>query len=66
MNLFIRGESNPRYDQTVLTVAEKYGIDSACVHTVEDSFKKMRKDYNIQDEMTFLHHAIPIFKGPLH
>ena len=25
----------------------------------------MRKDSNVQDEMKFLHHAIPVFKEPL-
>ena len=65
MHLFIRGESNPRYDQTVLTIAEKHGIDTACVHNVEDVLKKMRKGSNLQDEMKLLHDAISIFKGPL-
>ena len=60
-HLFIRGESNARYNQTVLTISEKHGIDTACVYTSEDLFKKMRKDSNLQDEMKFLHHAIPIF-----
>ena len=65
IHLFILGESNPRYDQTVLTIIAKHGIDTAWVHTAEDLFKKMRKDSNLQDEMKFLHHSIPIFKGPL-
>ena len=46
-------------------IAQKHGIDIACAHTAEDLFKKMRKDHNLQDKMTFLHHAIPIFKGQL-
>ena len=46
-------------------IAQKHGIDTACVHTVKDLFKKMRKDSSLQDEMTFLHQTIPIFKGPL-
>ena len=33
MHLFIRGESKPRYDQRVLMIAEKHGIDTAFVHT---------------------------------
>ena len=46
-------------------ISQKYSIDTACVHTAEDLFKKMKKDSNLQDEMKFLHHAISIFKGPL-
>ena len=65
MHLFIREESNLRYDETVITIAQTYDIDTACVHTAEDLFKKMRKDSNLNDEMKFLHHAISIFKGPL-
>ena len=65
MHLIFRGEVNPRYDQTVLTIAEKHGIDIACLHAAKDLFKKMRKDSNLQNEMKFLHHAILIFKGPL-
>ena len=65
MHLFIRGESNPRYDQTVLIIAEKHDIDTACVHTALDLFKKIRKDSNLQDGMKCLHHSIPIFKEPL-
>ena len=53
MHLFISEESNPRYDQTVLTIAEKYGIDTTCVYSAEELFKKMRKDSNLQDEMKF-------------
>ena len=37
---FIRGESNPRYDQTVLTITKKYGIDAAYVHTTKFVSKK--------------------------
>ena len=65
MHLFIREESNPKCDQTVLTIIKKHGIDTTCVQTAEDLFKTMRKDSNLQDEMKFLHHEIPIFKGPL-
>ena len=65
MHLFIREESNPQYDQIVWTLAEKQGIDTACLYTVEDLFKNMKKDSNLQDEIKFLHHAIPTFKGPL-
>ena len=61
----IRGESNPTYDQTVLTITENHCIDAACIHTSEDLFKKMRKASNLEDKMKCLHHAIPIFKGPL-
>ena len=46
-------------------IAPKHGIDTACVLNAEDLFKKMRKDSNLQDERKFLHHAFPIFKGPL-
>ena len=65
MHLVIGGESNTRYDKTVLTVLEKQGIDTAYVHTAEDLFKKMRKDSNLQDEIKLLQHAIPIFKETL-
>ena len=65
MHLFIRGETNPGYDQTVIMIAQKHCIDTACVHTARDSFKKMKKESNLQDKMKFLHHAIPIFKGQL-
>ena len=65
MHMFSRGESNPRYDQIALTITEKHGIDTACVHTTEDLFKKMRKDSNPHGEMKFLHHSILIFKGSL-
>ena len=57
--------SNPRYEQTVITIAQKDGIDTACVHTTEDLLKNIRKYSNLQDEMMILHHAIPIFKEPL-
>ena len=63
--LFIRAESNPKYDQTVITIAQKRGINIAYVHTAKDLFKKMWKDSSLRDKMTFLHRAIPIFKGPL-
>ena len=65
MHLFIRGESYPSYDQTIMMITQKHGIDTACVCIAEVLFKKMRKDSNLQDEMTFFHHAIPIFKGRL-
>ena len=65
MHLFLMGESNSRYDQTVMMITQKHGIDTACVHTAENLFRKMRKDSNQHDEMKILHHAIPIFKGPL-
>ena len=65
IHLFIRAESNPKYDQTVITITQKHGIGTACVHTAKNFFKKMRKVSSWQDKMTFLHQAIPIFKGPL-
>ena len=65
MHLIIRRDSNPIYDQTVIMITQKHGIDTACVHIAKDLFKKMRKDSNLKDEMMFLHHAISIFKGPL-
>ena len=65
MHLFIRKESNPKYDQTVIIITQLHGIDTACVLTEEDLFKKIRKDSNLHDKMMILHHAIPIFKGPL-
>ena len=65
MHLFIREESNPSYYQTVLMIAQKNGINTTCIHTAKDSFKKMKKDSNLQDEMKFSQHAIPIFKEPL-
>ena len=65
MNLFIRGEWNPKYNQTVITITQKHGIDTTCVHTADDVFKQMRKDSNLEYEMKFLHQAIPIFKGPV-
>ena len=65
MHLFIREESIPQYDQTVLTLAEKQGINTTCVCTAEDSFKNMRKDSYLQNDMKFLYHAISIFKWPL-
>ena len=65
IHLFIRAESNPKYDQIVITIAQKHVIDMAWLHTAEDLFKKMRKDSSLQDEMTFLHQVIPIFKGLL-
>ena len=73
IHLFIQGESDPRYDQTVLTITkkhdiditEKHGNDTASVYTAQDLFKKMRKDSNLQCEMPFLHHALLVFKEPL-
>ena len=65
IHLFIRAESNPKYDQTVITIAWKHGINTACAHTAKDLFKKMWNDSSQQDEMRFLHQAILIFKGPL-
>ena len=65
MYLFIKGESNPRYDQKVLIITKKHGIDTTCVHTAEDVFKKIKNNSNLQDETKFLHHAIQIFKGSL-
>ena len=65
MNLFIREELNPKYNQTSLTFAKNQDIDINCIHTAEDLFKKMRNDSSLQDEMKVLHHEIPIFKGPI-
>ena len=44
MHLSIRGESNLRYDETVLITTKKHGISTACVHTAEDLFRNMKKD----------------------
>ena len=63
MHLFIRGESNPRYDKAVITITEKHVIDTECEHTAEDLLKKIRKDSNVKDEIKFLHQSIPILKG---
>ena len=65
MHLFIRLESIPQYNQTVLIIAENYGIDTTCMHTVKDLFKKMRIDLNLQDEIKFLCYATQVFKKPL-
>ena len=65
IHLFIKAESNPKYDQTVITMAQKHEIDTACLHTAKDLFKKMRNNSSLQDKMTFLHQVIPIFKGLL-
>ena len=65
IHLFIRAESNPKYNQTVITITQKCGINVACVHTAKDLFKKRRKDSSLHDKMTFLHQATPIFKAPL-
>ena len=63
--LLIRAESIPRYNQSMIAIAQKHGIDTACVHTAKDLLKKIGKDSNLQDKMEFLHHAVSIFKGPL-
>ena len=34
-------------------ITHKHGIDTACVHTADDLFKKMREDSSIQDEKCF-------------
>ena len=65
IHLFIRGEWNPKYDQTVLMIVQKHGIDTVCLHIAKDLFKNMTKDSSLQGKMTFLHQAIPIFNGPL-
>ena len=51
IHLFIRPESNPKYDQTVIKITQKHGINTACIHTAKDLFKKMRKDFSLWDKM---------------
>ena len=36
IHLFIRGESNPKYQQTVIMIAQKHGINTACVHSSKE------------------------------
>ena len=57
--------SNPKYDQAVLSLAEVQGIDTTCVHSAEELFKKMRKNSHMWHQLQFFHHAIPIFNTPL-
>ena len=40
IHLFIRAESNAKYDQSVITITETQVIDTACVHTAKFFFQK--------------------------
>ena len=37
---YISAESKPKYDRTVITIAQKHGIDTACVHIAKIYSKK--------------------------
>ena len=44
MRIFIREESNPKYDQALLTMAENKMIDASCVNSTEELLNKMKKE----------------------
>ena len=65
VHLLIRKDHHPKYDQAFLQFAEIQRINTTCMYTSEDSFKMMRTDTDLQDELTSFHLSIPIFKRPL-